>query len=651
MRITLKSHVLFCLLALPLLTSACVLGDGFDEDALFEDPIEDEVIEPEEEFTPTPNSSAVTRPEGLHVYEPENNQPRTRAVGGEDLLLLEDATLAVASDASTDALYFVDVRGGSVSATALFEEGANPGRISSSQEGVYVVLRDAGEVALVGFDGVIKERVAACPAPRGVAMDTTREKVWVSCASSELVSFSPATLEKLDTFYIDADLRDVVANQKGLYVSRFRAAEVLSINPERGTIRERMPMPSVTGADSTLALRTINSLWRMTQAGDGDLLMTYQQTTASRLNIVVRDEDDTSSGGFGNFGGYYGGSFGGCGGGVLSTGIVRVDVDEEGVLQDHEPSCVNVGALPVDVDENSCGGFTVLAASPRLGAVRGNGLPTQSDFGCAPHEPTDPLDTRLAIAFGQDSAGNNWAVTMARSQELYLMVSSDSSAARRVVLDKNSAAHVGHVLFHGDTGFGVACASCHPEGGDDGHAWEFTKIDLRDGGSTLDFTRRTQNLRGGVEGKLHWTGEFENMEGLMTDVFGDRMGGFTMHAQDTAAIDDWLEILEPEVGMTLPPGDRLLLERGQELYTSTGCAGCHSGAMLTDYKLYDVGTNGMRKTPTLRGIAQRRRLMSDGCGESLEDRFFAPCGGDAHGDLSDLGEQDQAALIAYLKTL
>lgn len=651
MRITFKRHSLLSLLALTVLsTSACVVGSDFDEDALFEDPVEDEVSEPEEEPSPTRPSSSVTRPEELRVYEPANSHQRTRAVGGEDLILVEDATVAVASDASTDALYIVDLEQERVSSTITFEEGANPGRIASSQEGVYVVLRGAGELALVGLDGEVKQRVAACPAPRGVAVDTTREKIWVSCASSELVSFAPGTLEKIDTFYIDADLRDVVANEKGLYVARFRAAEILSVNPERGTIRERMYAPSFNERSAEQASKIINSIWRMTENGDGDLLMTYQQTTTNRLNIVVRPEDEDISGA-GNFGGYYGGSFGGCGGGVLSSAVLSVRVDEEGALSTPDASCVPSHALPVDVDDTGCGGAALLSASAVLGQPRSNIRNPSQINSCAVPLPASQLDTKLAAAFGVNQAGKNRAALLARSQDLYLKFSTHGVAAKPIVLAKNSAAHVGHVLFHGDTGFGVACASCHPEGGDDGHAWLFTRIDFREGDATTDFARRTQNLRGGVKGKLHWTGEFEGIEGLMTDVFGARMGGFAMHAQDTVAIDDWLATLEPEPGMTPPPGDLAMLDRGEELYTSTGCAACHSGAMLTDYQLHDVGTNGLRKTPTLRGLAQRRRFMSDGCGNTLDDRFLAACGGDAHGDISSLDDADRAALIAYLKTL
>jgi hypothetical protein len=57
----------------------------------------------------------------------------------------------------------------------------------------------------------------------------------------------------------------------------------------------------------------------------------------------------------------------------------------------------------------------------------------------------------------------------------------------------------GHAIFHGNAGVGLACASCHPEGGEDGHVWSFT------GFGAL----RTPALHGGMTqtAPFHWNGE------------------------------------------------------------------------------------------------------------------------------------------------
>jgi hypothetical protein len=69
-------------------------------------------------------------------------------------------------------------------------------------------------------------------------------------------------------------------------------------------------------------------------------------------------------------------------------------------------------------------------------------------------------------------------------------------------------ADLGHELFHREAPAGLACASCHPEGRDDGRVWKF----LPDG------ARRTQNLAGGVieTAPFHWDGALPSIHSLVT---------------------------------------------------------------------------------------------------------------------------------------
>ena len=70
---------------------------------------------------------------------------------------------------------------------------------------------------------------------------------------------------------------------------------------------------------------------------------------------------------------------------------------------------------------------------------------------------------------------------------------------KRVDLGGDSVYDTGHELFHRDAGAGIACASCHAEGGDDGHVWQFSDIG----------PRRTQSVNVGLEGTapFHWSGD------------------------------------------------------------------------------------------------------------------------------------------------
>src|SRR5205814_63918 len=67
----------------------------------------------------------------------------------------------------------------------------------------------------------------------------------------------------------------------------------------------------------------------------------------------------------------------------------------------------------------------------------------------------------------------------------------------RVDLPGGRREDTGHTIFHASAGAfsNIACASCHPEGGDDGHTWK-----LAEG------ARRSMSLHGGVVTPLHWEG-------------------------------------------------------------------------------------------------------------------------------------------------
>jgi mono/diheme cytochrome c family protein len=188
----------------------------------------------------------------------------------------------------------------------------------------------------------------------------------------------------------------------------------------------------------------------------------------------------------------------------------------------------------------------------------------------------------------------------------------------------------------------MACASCHPEAGDDGQAWTFDGIG----------TRRTQSLRGGILGTepLHWNGDMADFDMLMNEVFHERMQGPEVTVSQAAAVASWLDA-QPRFEVT--PKDSDAVERGKALFESeaVGCASCHSGPLFTDNLSADVGTGAMLQVPALRGVSFRLPLMHDGCVRTLRDRFGPCAGGDAHGRTSQLSERELDDLSAYLEIL
>ncbi len=204
---------------------------------------------------------------------------------------------------------------------------------------------------------------------------------------------------------------------------------------------------------------------------------------------------------------------------------------------------------------------------------------------------------------------------------------------------------------------GIACASCHLEGREDGHVWHFP-----------DGPRQTPSLAGRhvlETSPLHWNGEFNNLLEFMTHTVKERMGG-------AAPTPDMERQMAAFIRQTRPPDNALaqttpaaVLERGKAVYEKAQCASCHSGQAHTDNKFYDVGTyvksgdvpDNMKylplglNTPSLLGIGRTAPFLHDGSATTLKERILEGKQADRHGATSQLSLAEVDDLVAYLKTL
>ncbi|MEZ4468000.1 MAG: hypothetical protein R3F43_27100, partial [bacterium] len=181
-----------------------------------------------------------------------------------------------------------------------------------------------------------------------------------------------------------------------------------------------------------------------------------------------------------------------------------------------------------------------------------------------------------------------------------LVVVDDDGSTWSVPLGGRGVYDTSHALYHDATGAGLACASCHPEGEDDGITWHFKR----------EGRVRTPTLRGGLVAPFHWRGELPDLGALMTEVMTARMQGPRLDEAEVARFGGWLN--------TLPALDADVLdaeaaERGAGLFARAGCTACHLNGSDADGLSHDVGTGGSFQTPALRGVAQRLPLMHDGC--------------------------------------
>jgi mono/diheme cytochrome c family protein len=196
---------------------------------------------------------------------------------------------------------------------------------------------------------------------------------------------------------------------------------------------------------------------------------------------------------------------------------------------------------------------------------------------------------------------------------------------RRIALSDDSWRDTGYAIFHTSSGAGnTACASCHPEGRDDGHAWRSQSLGAR----------RTPSLIGTVAGTApyHWNGEAAGMTDIMDMTFTQRMKGPSLLSAQKDAVGTWLSALPP-LRRAQPSATSsaalVITARGRAIFESATarCSSCHTGSMLTNNATLDVGTGGPMQVPSLVGVVHRAPYLHDGSRANLRAVLFAPHGG------------------------
>jgi hypothetical protein len=303
------------------------------------------------------------------------------------------------------------------------------------------------------------------------------------------------------------------------------------------------------------------------------------------------------------------------------------------------PSLVegSVSTMTQDATLGGCGvgnaGGPVIINGPD-GGLGAGGASGGIDAG-AP-APSQPVGQVVAVAYSQSG------VLFAQTREPAGLFRSDTGAT--ITLATDSRADTGHLIFHANAGGGLACASCHPEGGEDGRVWTFVCAGQR----------RTQSIRGGISqtAPFHWDGSEPNFSHLMDDVFSGRMSGPQLSDVQKNALQSWVDTIP-----AMPPTENLdpaAVTRGSMLFNDpkVACVTCHAGSLLTNNTTIDVGTGQAFQVPSLRGVSWRAPLMHNGCAATIAARFNPSCGGgDRHGVTSTLTTSQISDLTAYLQSL
>jgi mono/diheme cytochrome c family protein len=563
------------------------------------------------------------------------------AITGGTLLTLADGKTAVASDPDRDRVYVVDLTGPlKVRATVLLSPGDEPGRvIEDGAKRIHVALRGGGAVVTIDpTAGTLGERRSVCPAPRGLTYQAASDQLHVACASGELVSLPAAGGAATRTLTLERDLRDVVVGANdSLLVSTFRQANVIEVAKD-GTLGRRLRPGAGMSQTFVGPPRHMSPsvAWRMLPLGDvaGSVVMLHQTGVDSEVVPAA--------------GGY--GGIKGCGA-IVEAGvsILTPGAEPPALANGFEQVSLAVDvALSPDksrfalaIPGNASSPFATVVTGPVTIAARApagevTGMPTCSVLSGMPMG-NPPQEEVVAVSFLSDT------VVLAQTRDPAMLWRSDTG--ERVALSLEARADTGHQLFHANVGGGLACASCHPEGGEDGRTWTFACMG----------PRRTQSIRGGIRGTapFHWAGDEMDFSKLMDDVFVQRMSGPQLRPDFKDAMADWIETI-PALPKTAGL-DAAAVARGKAVFedAKVACATCHAGGLMTNNATMDVGTGLPLQVPSLRGLSWRAPFMHDGCAAKLGDRFgIAACGGgDKHGATSHLLPAQLADLTTYLESL
>ena len=571
-------------------------------------------------------------------------------ISGGTMTLGADGHTVLIADSDRDLVYHVDIPSRTVTTIGL-APGDEPGRIAISTKSAWVALRGAGMLARINLaTGRVAERMAVCRAPRGVAYDAKADSVYVACSDGDVVSFPGSGGPEKARFAVARDLRDVLVMQHGgLLVSRFRAGALL-VNATTG---ESLPSSELgTNFSQSLAQLRDVATWRVA-------------STTGPLSTLSRNDNPPDAGTTGT------GT--GTGSSTETTGPVAV-----GQLPSQQPVSINTGGysngggtdpscphaivtttvtfsdgsvgllpqavLPVDVATNGREIAVVAAGNGHtkdLGQIfiladKGGTGGTAQFASCATARGVPLPGQAIAAVFDAD---DNLIVQSRQPAELYILTPDRARVWKTIPLADSSREDTGHAIFHSNSGGGLACASCHLEGSEDGHVWSFDSEGPRKTPSLLGTTANTA--------PYHWNGDMRDMGDIMAHVFEQRMSGPHVNDAELQTLTKWVDRLPAPKALAVS----VAADRGKQTFESRQCASCHAGKMLTSNATVDVGTGGRFQVPSLIGVGWRTSLMHTGCANNLFTRFDDQCGGLRHGNTENMTPDETQDLIAYLRTL
>ena len=507
--------------------------------------------------------------------------------------------------------------------------GAWPQQLVVAPDGtVFVSCRERGTVAVIGTDFAVRS-VEVGAEPRGLALGPGGGLLYVGLVTGRaLVALDTATLAVVARRELpSAPYAVAVVGQTVAALPRLGSRLVLASLDLRALHEEELP-PTAALAWHGQALAP---------AGD-DLLVTYAAVDTG-LSAPVQ----TGGEGYG-------------GGAVRFPVELRVALLHDGhFIVTPAPLAQKLGADGSDITAALVHRDTLYLASRGTGSLLSLELSTLAAPRLKDRVPLGQGLNGLAV----DGAGN---VISFAAFDRKLVGAAKPTALSPSRLDPELA--LGRQLFHrsDDTrtsGAALACATCHPDGREDGLTWRLK-------GTRVQTPMLAAKL--GDTAPYNWHGTSKTLEENVGQTIA-RLGGSGISDSERRALARYLrEGLHAPVKP--PPSDKALVALGRDVFTraSVGCSDCHTlDGTLTDGARHDVGTltaaereelaaaHDVNKdpasfdTPSLLGVALTPPYFHDGSVPSLETLIAT--NGDRMGHTSALSQREKTALVAFLKTL
>ncbi len=553
----------------------------------------------------------------------------TLELTGGTVITANDGRFAVVSDSERDRLWVVDLVQGTLRGKLDLERGSRPGRMVADDRGrLRIALRGTGEVITFSPSGVrIEGRVGVCAEPRGLAWNTAAHALEVACASGELVQL-PDTGAAVVT-QTGLELRDVVLTGTQRRVTTFRASELRQLTPAGQTMETATPpdigLPPVDGKPTSFVPHVA---WRTVPMPNGDVAMVHQRHVQGDIASIQVPAAPPAPAYYGN---------------TCASAVVRSALT---IFHDGKTlgSVELGGVLPVDLAVSPDGKRVAVASagSGTVSVLNADQLGFISGGICGARVTPTSFEP-VGVAFTPQGD----LVVHDREPAQLRVFDPDQKLTATILLSGEPPNAPGYTLFHNGgrgTGAAVACASCHPEGREDGHVWTFTGA---------KGPVRTQTVAGGINdtAPFHWAGNLKSIDAVVEETLVGRMGHPVPGDATVASLKSWMQAIPAPRTAAGAPAEAI--SHGKELFndTAVGCASCHTGPQFTNGASSDVGTGDKFQVPSLRGVGARGPWMHDGCATTLRARFGTCGGGDKHGKTSQLTPEDLDALTAYLQTL